>query len=359
MYELLRKLLFRLPAESAHDISLDMLGAVERLGLGGRLSAKVPAAPITVMGLDFANPVGLAAGLDKNGDCLNGLGALGFGFIEIGTVTPRPQPGNAQPRLFRLPQHEAIINRMGFNNLGVDHLLAQIRRRRYAGVLGINIGKNFDTPLENAVDDYVTGLRKVYDLADYVTVNISSPNTQGLRDLQSETMLRTMLDRLAEERERLRTVNGRYTPIAVKIAPDLSDEAIAGIAETLLAAGMDAVIATNTTLARVGVSGRHSTEAGGLSGRPLVEASTHVISVLNQTLAGRLPIIGVGGIFSGDDAVAKVEAGASLVQLYTGFIYRGPDLIAEAAAALAACNRFQNLVTGSTEDTIVRREVSS
>lgn len=354
MYEMLRKMLFLLPPESAHHVSLDVLGAMERLGLSGLARSNVPAAPVRVMGLDFPNPVGLAAGLDKNGDYLNGLGALGFGFVEIGTVTPRPQAGNPQPRLFRLPQNEAIINRMGFNNLGVDHLVAQVQHRRYRGVLGINIGKNFDTPLADAAQDYLTCLRKVYNLADYITVNISSPNTQGLRDLQSEDTLRAMLDQLAEAREALRTINGRYTPIAVKIAPDLEPDAIAGIAEVLVASGMDAVIATNTTVSRVGLAGRHSTEGGGLSGRPLLQSSTEVVAALAGVLAGRLPIIGVGGIFSGADAVAKIDAGASLVQMYTGFIYRGPALIGEAAAALAACNRFQSLVTSSLVDTNVQ-----
>lgn len=349
MYDWLRKLLFQLPPETAHHVSLDALSVAERSGLSRRLFARPVNTPVSVMGLNFPNPVGLAAGLDKNGDYLNGLGALGFGFVEIGTVTPRPQPGNPQPRLFRLPEYEAIINRMGFNNRGVDHLISQVRRRRYDGVLGINIGKNFDTPLQDAVEDYLIGLRKVYELADYITINISSPNTQGLRDLQSEKHLKVMLDRLAEERDRLHRASGRYTPIAVKIAPDLEDDAIEGIAETLVSAGMDAVIATNTTLSRVGVSGAHSDEAGGLSGLPVRDAATQVISVLSETLAGRLPIIGVGGIASGSDAVEKIEAGASLVQLYTGFIYHGPRLIGEAAAALTACNRFQSLVAGSTE----------
>ena len=350
MYESLRKVLFQLPPETAHHVSLDALSVAERVGLARRFFAKPVHAPVTLMGLSFPNPVGLAAGLDKNGDYLNGLGALGFGFVEIGTITPRPQPGNPQPRLFRLPEHEAIINRMGFNNRGVDHLVAQVRRRRYSGVLGINIGKNFDTPLENAVDDYLIGLRKVYDVADYVTINISSPNTQGLRDLQSEEHLKVMLDRLAEERDLLHRASGRFTPLAVKIAPDLEDDAIEGIAETLVNAGMDAVIATNTTLSRVGVTGIHSDEAGGLSGAPVRDAATQVISVLSEALGGRLPIIGVGGIACGTDAVEKIEAGASLVQLYTGFIYRGPRLIGEAAAAIAACNRFQSLVVGSTDD---------
>lgn len=347
MYDVLRKLLFLMPPETAHHVSLDVLGVAERVGLSRRLFSKPAHTPVSVMGLEFPNPVGLAAGLDKNGDYLNALGALGFGFVEIGTVTPRPQPGNPQPRLFRLPEHEAIINRMGFNNLGVDHLIAQVRRRRYDGVLGINIGKNFDTPLENAVDDYLLGLRKVYELADYVTVNISSPNTQGLRDLQSEDHLKAMLDRLVKERDALHRASGRYTPIAVKIAPDLEDDAVEGIANALVNAGMDGVIATNTTVSRAGISGRHSDEAGGLSGQPVRDASTHVLAILAETLAGRLPIIGVGGISSGADAVEKIEAGACLVQLYTGFIYRGPALIGEAAAAIAACNRFQSLVAGS------------
>lgn len=332
MYPLIRKALFCLDPETAHELSLDFLGAAERLKLLSVFGSKGPHRPVEVMGLRFRNPVGLAAGLDKNGDYFNALGKLGFGFVEIGTVTPLPQPGNPRPRLFRLPEREAIINRMGFNNKGVDHLVAQVKRRRYEGILGINIGKNAATPLENAVDDYLICLRKVYPYANYITFNISSPNTPGLRDLQFGDGLNRMLERLKAEQQAFYRAEGRYVPLAVKIAPDMDGEAITQVARALLEQGMDGVIATNTTVGRDGVENLpHADEAGGLSGLPVREKSTVVISALREEVGDRLPIIGVGGILDAESAAAKIDAGASLVQIYTGFIYRGPSLVREAA----------------------------
>lgn len=334
-FPLVRELLFRLPPEQAHHLTLQGLSLAERLGLLGMLPA-VPAGPVEVMGIRFPNPVGLAAGLDKNGDHIDGLATLGFGFIEIGTVTPRPQPGNPQPRLFRLPEARAIINRMGFNNLGVDHLVAQVQRARYRGVLGINIGKNFDTPVERAADDYLICLEKVYPHASYVTVNISSPNTKGLRALQSGDALHDLLAKLKAAQGRLAAREGRYVPLAVKIAPDLSEDEVGVIAEQLVQHEIDGVIATNTTISRPMVTGMpHADEQGGLSGRPVRELSTQTLRRLAQALAGRVPIIGVGGIEDGASAAEKIAAGASLVQVYTGFIYRGPALIREASTAVA------------------------
>ena len=292
-------------------------------------------APRTVMGITFPNPVGLAAGLDKDGEYIDALAALGFGFIEVGTVTPRPQPGNPRPRLFRLPEARAIINRMGFNNQGVDHLLANVGRTRYSGVLGINIGKNFDTPVERAAEDYLIGLRKVYEHAAYVAVNISSPNTPNLRRLQDHDALLQLLSTLKAEQDRLAQQHGKYVPLAVKIAPDLSDEAVADIAALIRDQGIDGVIATNTTLEREGVQQLvHGGETGGLSGAPLMGRATEIVARLHAVLCDDVPIIAVGGIMDGDDAVAKVRAGASLVQIYSGFIYRGPCLIREAVEAL-------------------------
>lgn len=337
MYSILRSLMFRLPAETSHDLALDMIGAAGRLGLARRLLRPVAPQPVEVMGLKFANPVGLAAGLDKNAVAVDGLGAMGFGFIEVGTVTPRPQPGNPRPRMFRLPQAQAIINRMGFNNQGVDALLERLQGVDYDGVLGINIGKNAVTPVENAVDDYLTCLRKVYAYADYVTLNLSSPNTPGLRTLQYGDALKALLEPIKQAQLQLQQEHGRYVPLALKIAPDMNDEELRLVAHTLLEQGMDAVIATNTTLSRDAVQGlEHADEAGGLSGAPLTERSTEVVRTLADELAGRLPIIGVGGIFSGADAAAKIAAGASLVQLYSGFIYRGPELVRECVDAIAA-----------------------
>ncbi|MFC3607080.1 quinone-dependent dihydroorotate dehydrogenase [Stutzerimonas tarimensis] len=336
MYNLARDLLFKLSPEGAHEVSLDLIGAGGRLGLNG-LFKKAPCLPVTVMGLDFPNPVGLAAGLDKNGTAIDGLSQLGFGFVEIGTVTPRPQPGNPKPRIFRLPEAEAIINRMGFNNLGVDALLERVQAARFKGILGINIGKNFDTPVERAEDDYLLCLERVYHHASYVTVNVSSPNTPGLRSLQFGDSLKALLEALRLRREDLEVRHGKRVPIAIKIAPDMSDDEIALVGEAVFQAGMDAIIATNTTLSREGVGGlAHADEAGGLSGAPVRDKSTHTVRVLAQTLAGRLPIIAVGGITEGRHAAEKVEAGASLVQLYTGFIYKGPGLIRESVDAIAA-----------------------
>lgn len=337
MYSTLRSLLFRLPAETAHDLTLDMLGTAGRLGLAARFNRQPASLPVKVMGLEFPNPVGLAAGLDKNAQAVDGLAALGFGFIEVGTVTPRPQPGNPKPRMFRLPEQQAIINRMGFNNQGVDALLERLAKVNYQGVLGINIGKNAVTPVEQAVDDYLYCLRKVYGRASYVTVNLSSPNTPGLRTLQYGDALQALLEQIKRAQLQLAEEQGRYVPIAIKIAPDMTPEELALVANTLVEQGMDAVIATNTTLARDAVAHlAHGDEAGGLSGGPLTNASTEVVRLLAEELNGRLPIIGVGGILSGTDAAAKIAAGASLVQIYSGFVYRGPMLIREAVDAIAA-----------------------
>nr|A4XWQ0.1 RecName: Full=Dihydroorotate dehydrogenase (quinone); AltName: Full=DHOdehase; Short=DHOD; Short=DHODase; AltName: Full=Dihydroorotate oxidase [Pseudomonas mendocina ymp] len=340
MYSLARELLFKLSPETSHELSIDLIGAGGRLGLNGLLTKAPASLPTSVMGLQFANPVGLAAGLDKNGDAIDGFAQLGFGFVEIGTVTPRPQPGNPKPRLFRLPQAEAVINRMGFNNLGVDHLLERVKAAKYQGVLGINIGKNFDTPVERAVDDYLTCLDKVYAHASYVTVNVSSPNTPGLRSLQFGDSLKELLEALRRRQEDLTQEHGKRVPLAIKIAPDMSDEETALVASALLGADMDAVIATNTTLSREGVEGlAHADEAGGLSGSPVRDKSTHIVKVLAGELGGRLPIIAVGGITEGRHAAEKIAAGASLVQIYSGFIYKGPALIREAVDAIAALRK--------------------
>jgi dihydroorotate dehydrogenase len=334
LYNLTRSALFKLDPELAHDLSLKSLAALgpaaALLGAGAD-SGK----PVRVMGIDFPNPVGLAAGLDKNGDYVDALAALGFGSLEIGTVTPRPQPGNPRPRLFRLPEHEAIINRMGFNNVGVERMLRNLDRASFRGVLGINIGKNFDTPIEHAADDYLACLDAVYDRATYVAVNISSPNTKNLRDLQSPEALDALLAALMSRRAHLATRYGKVKPLVVKVAPDLDDEQVSAIAALATKHALDGLIATNTTLSREAVAGhRHAAEAGGLSGRPLLTLSTGVLRRLAAALAGRVPLIGVGGIHTGADARAKIDAGASLVQLYTGFIYHGPGLIREARNAL-------------------------
>lgn len=340
MYDLLRSLMFKLPAETSHDLALDLIGAAGRLRLTDKLVRPVPAQPVEVMGLTFDNPVGLAAGLDKNAVAVDGLAALGFGSIEVGTVTPRPQPGNPKPRLFRLPEHEAIINRFGFNNAGVDAMLERLAAVKYQGILGINIGKNAVTPVENAVDDYLYCLRKVYSSASYVTVNLSSPNTPGLRTLQYGDALKQLLAQIKSCQLELNQQQGRYVPLAIKIAPDMTPEEVQLVAGTLLEEGMDAVIATNTTLDRSAVADSpYADEAGGLSGAPLTDASTEIVRLLAEELKGRMPIIGVGGIFSGADAAAKIAAGASLVQLYSGFIYRGPGLVRECAEAIATLPR--------------------
>lgn len=335
LYSLLRPLLFQMDPEHAHHVTLNMMKRLNRLGLSGLISPHVKSKPSTVMGITFPNQVGLAAGLDKNGEYIDALAALGFGFIEIGTITPRPQPGNPQPRMFRLPQAEAIINRMGFNNQGVDVLIENVKKARYRGVLGINIGKNADTPIERATEDYLTCLRKVYPYASYVTANISSPNTKNLRQLQDATELGELLNALKEEQKKLAEQHGKYVPIALKIAPDLDGEQIKAIAELLLHYQFDAVIATNTTICRDAVQGlTHSGEAGGLSGSPVREISTAVIMQLAEHLKGEVPIIGAGGILKGEHAQQKMAAGASLVQLYSGLIYRGPALVKESLKAL-------------------------
>jgi dihydroorotate dehydrogenase len=335
MFSLLRPALFRLDPELAHQLALRGLNSIYALGLSGLVAQRSADDPRTVMGLAFPNPVGLAAGLDKNGECIDGLAALGFGFIEIGTITPLPQPGNPKPRLFRLPQASAIINRMGFNNDGVDALVANVERASYRGILGINIGKNAATPIEQAADDYLTCLRKVYAHASYVTVNISSPNTKNLRQLQEQDALNGLLAQLKAEQQKLADIHGRYVPVALKISPDLEAEQIARIARLLMQHRVDGVIATNTTLSRDGVASLpHGAEAGGLSGAPVRDRSTAVIRQLAAALGGALPIIGVGGILSGADAAEKIAAGASLVQIYSGLIYRGPALIGEACAAI-------------------------
>jgi len=335
LYPLIRPALFSLDPEDAHRFTLAGLDAAHRLGLL-KLLPRAAGKPVRVMGIDFPNPVGLAAGLDKDGAHIHALAALGFGFIEIGTVTPRPQPGNPQPRMFRLPKAEAIINRMGFNNLGVDNLVKNVEASGYAGVLGINIGKNKDTPTERAVDDYVACLDKVYAHATYVTVNISSPNTANLRELQKDEALDALLSAIKHRQSELAQQHGRYVPIALKIAPDLDDAQIAAIAAMLMMHRIDAVIATNTTLARDAVAGLpNADEAGGLSGAPVRAASTRVIRELARHLQNEVPIIGVGGILSGVDAQEKIAAGAALVQLYSGLIYRGPELVTECVQALA------------------------
>lgn len=333
LYSLLRPLLFSLEAETAHAVTL---GALERAqAILGRPPAVPPACARRVMGIDFPNAIGLAAGLDKDGAHIDALARLGFGFIEIGTVTPRPQPGNPRPRLFRLPPARALVNRMGFNNAGVDNLVANVERAAYRGVLGINIGKNFDTPIERAADDYVECLRRVYALASYVTVNISSPNTRNLRELQQSRELGGLLAAIGEERARLADRHGKRVPVALKIAPDLEDGQIEAVARLAVTGGIDAIIATNTTVARDGVAGlAHSDETGGLSGAPLTRRSTYVVQRLARALDGALPVIGVGGVMSGTDAADKIVSGASLVQIYTGLIYRGPQLVKECVATL-------------------------
>ncbi len=329
-YKLMRALMFQLDAEKAHHVGLQGLSLLEMSGLSSLLYPKAEATPVNVMGLRFSNAVGLAAGLDKNGDYIEAMAGLGFGFIEIGTVTPRPQPGNPKPRLFRLPEAEAIINRMGFNNLGVDHLIEQVKVAQSDAVLGINIGKNFDTPVEKAVDDYLIGLNKVYAYADYVTINISSPNTPGLRTLQFGESLIDLLQQLKEQQAKLEQKYQRYVPMAVKVAPDLESDEVAQLSESFAQHSIDAVIATNTTMSRDGVTGvKNGDEAGGLSGRPVFAKSTDIVRQFRAALPENLPIIAAGGIMSGEDAQQKLDAGASLVQIYSGLIYQGPKLISD------------------------------
>lgn len=333
LYALARPLLFALDPETSHRLALELSDAPLRLGL--LRFGRVPHCPVRAMGLDFPNPVGLAAGLDKDAEHVDALAAMGFGFVEVGTVTPRPQPGNPRPRLFRLPQARALINRFGFNNVGLDAFVANLARRSSRGIVGVNIGRNFDTPNERAADDYAACLERVYPHASYVTVNISSPNTKGLRALQEKDELEALLARLAGLRERLAERHGKRVPLALKVAPDLDGAQVGAIADAVRRHRFEAVIATNTSLSREGVEGLpHAQEAGGLSGAPIRERATRVLAGFAAALKGEVALIGAGGVLSGDDAREKVAAGASLVQLYTGLIYRGPGLIAECVKAI-------------------------
>jgi dihydroorotate dehydrogenase len=337
-YQLARKALFSADPETAHELSLEGLRLGYRLG-ATRLVCKTHSLPVHCMGLNFPNPVGVAPGLDKNGDYFEALGDLGFGFVEIGTVTPRPQPGNPKPRVFRLTAAQAMINRLGFNNKGVDHLVNRVRKHRFKGILGINIGKNFDTPIENAADDYLHCLEKVYPWADYITINISSPNTKNLRDLQGEDELDQLLGRLDQRRSELADEHGRRVPLALKVAPDLEDKALPLIAQAVARHHMDAVIATNTTIGRDGVEGmKHAEETGGLSGAPLKARADRILGSLRKLLPAEVAMIGVGGITQGQDAVDKLDLGADLVQFYTGMVYRGPELVGECLDAIARRN---------------------
>lgn len=332
LYSLARPLLFSLAPERAHELTLSLLKSSHKMGL---MRQNVTAKPVTCMGIEFPNPVGLAAGLDKNGAYIDALAGQGFGFIEIGTITPRPQAGNPHPRLFRLPQVKAIINRMGFNNEGVDQLVENVKAAKFKGILGINIGKNADTPVEKAVDDYLICLEKVYNYASYITVNISSPNTKNLRSLQSGDALTELLETLKNRQLELAQEYQHYVPLVLKVAPDLDETDIAFIAKQLLQFKIDGLIVTNTTLSREGVEGlAHAEEAGGLSGAPVFEKSTACLAAFAQVLKGQIPLIGVGGILSGADAVAKKQAGASLVQVYSGLIYTGPELVKDCVDAL-------------------------
>jgi dihydroorotate dehydrogenase len=340
-YALTRPFLFGLDAEHAHELTLDAIARLQGTPLRCMWSQARVDDPVTVAGLRFPNRIGLAAGLDKNGRCIDGLGAMGFGFVEVGTVTPKPQPGNPKPRLFRLKSARALINRLGFNNEGLEAFIANVRRsRRFragGGVLGLNIGKNAATPIERAADDYLLGLEGVFPHADYVTVNVSSPNTQDLRSLQGDAALDALLSALVSRREALSRAQRRQVPLLLKVAPDLSDAQLQVIAATIKRHGIDGVIATNTTVARDAVQGLpHADEAGGLSGTPLREPSNRAIRVLRAELGRRVPIIGVGGVLSGRDACTKLDAGADLVQIYTGLIYKGPSLVTECARAMRA-----------------------
>jgi dihydroorotate dehydrogenase len=339
-YALTRPFLFGLDPEHAHELTLGAIARLQNTPAQCLWAQTRIADPVTVAGLRFPNRIGLAAGLDKNGRCIDGLGAMGFGFIEVGTVTPKGQPGNDKPRMFRIPEKEALINRLGFNNEGLGQFIANVQRARSfraaGGLLGLNIGKNAATPIENAVDDYLIGLEGVFPHADYITVNISSPNTKNLRALQSDEALDALLSRLQARKLELQQASGRQVPMFVKIAPDLDEEQVAVIAQTLQKNGIDGVIATNTTISREAVQGlAHAGETGGLSGRPVFEASNRVIRLLRAALGSNYPIIGVGGVLSGEDARAKIAAGADLVQIYTGLIYKGPALVADCARALS------------------------
>ncbi|GAB2675648.1 quinone-dependent dihydroorotate dehydrogenase [Aliiglaciecola aliphaticivorans] len=335
MYPIVQKALFQCDPEWSHDFTLDYLKRTQHNVLKLTYQQSVADHPVQCLGLTFKNPVGLAAGLDKNGECIDAFSAMGFGFIEVGTVTPLAQPGNDKPRMFRLPDAKALINRMGFNNKGVDYLVEQVKQSQYDGILGINIGKNKLTEEQNALDDYLICLKKVYAYADYVTVNISSPNTPGLRSLQYGEALEHLLLGLKTEQTQLAQIHGKYVPLVVKIAPDLTDEEVKDIAESLVKTKIDGVIATNTTLDRSAVDGlRYAKEAGGLSGEVLTDKSLHITKKLAQYLDGAMPIIGVGGIHSSATANDRIEAGASLVQIYSSFIYQGPSLIKQIVKGL-------------------------
>ena len=338
MYSLVRKALFIADPETAHGLALEGL----RLGYGvgaTHVLCKTLSLPVTVMGLEFPNPVGMAAGMDKNGDYIDALGSLGFGFIEVGTVTPRPQSGNPKPRIFRLEKANAMINRLGFNNKGVDYLVQQASKRRFKGILGINIGKNFDTPNDKAVDDYLLCLDKVYPHADYITINISSPNTRGLRELQDTEQLNSLLSALNERRRALADEHQKRVPLVVKVAPDLEDEQIPGMAEVVVQIEFDGLIATNTTISRGAVEGmRYADEQGGLSGAPVKEMADHVLAQFRAHLPAETALIGTGGITSGEDAAEKIQLGANLVQFYTGFVYKGPDLVGDCVKAIKLQN---------------------
>lgn len=324
-------MLFSLSPERAHELTLSLLKSAHKIGLARQ---HIAPKPVTCMGIEFPNPVGLAAGLDKNGAYIDALAAMGFGFIEIGTITPRPQAGNPQPRLFRIPEAKAIINRMGFNNDGVDQLIENVKSSKFKGILGINIGKNADTPVENAVDDYLICLEKVYHYASYITVNISSPNTKNLRSLQSGEALTELLKTLKQRQLELAEQYHHYVPLVLKVAPDLTEEDIEFIANQLLQFKIDGLIVTNTTLSRVGVESLpYGNEAGGLSGAPVFEKSTECLRQFAKRLNGQIPLIGVGGITQGEHALAKKDAGASLVQIYSGLIYTGPSLIKDCVSA--------------------------
>ena len=339
-YPALRAGLFMLDAETAHHVTMAGLKAGAATGMLKLLPGAAEAAPVTLWGLKFPNRVGLAAGLDKTGECLDGMGAMGFGHVEIGTLTPRPQPGNEKPRLFRIVSKEAIVNRMGFNNPGMVQGMKNVSRRTWKGIVGVNIGKNFDTPNERAVEDYLICLRQAWPQADYVTVNLSSPNTKGLRDLQQEESCRALIRALHAEQRTLAQQHGRHVPVLIKIAPDLEDAHLDALARVFVEEQLEGVIATNTTLSRTHVEGlRYADERGGLSGAPLTVRATERIARLCRNLDGAMPVIGVGGIMGPADAIEKIQAGASLVQLYTGFVYHGPALVRECVEALGAMPR--------------------
>ena len=334
-YEALRNMLFLLPAEVSHHVSMQSIGLMEQLSLTSLIARGVPDDPVEVMGIRFPNRVGLAAGLDKDAACIDGLAAMGFGFLEVGTVTPLAQDGNTKPRMFRLKDKQALINRMGFNNQGVDPMCKRVRRSKFNGVLGINIGKNTTTSVSDALADYIFCMRKVYKQASYVAVNISSPNSPGLRDLQKESELARLIEGLKQEHEALKEKFGKHVPLVVKIAPDMGDEDMTNLARRLLSFELDGVIVSNTTVSRGAVAGeRHASQSGGLSGAPLRSQANHALSLVSNEVKGKMAVIGVGGIVKGEDAAEKIRLGADLVQIYTGFIYQGPDLISNCVKSM-------------------------